>query len=128
MLVGLARVVDAAVLEGEAARGATIGEPEVVQHLRPPRRLGFLAGALDQPRGRRRGGGLGGARLRAGEEGDRRSSKPEAPGTEQRLQGEDLVQMAMTPQPELLPMNSPGGFDEPRETPMPWMSCGGVLR
>src|SRR2546427_4048977 len=104
MLVGLARVVDAAVLERDAARGATIGEPEVVQRLRPPRRLGFLAGALDQPRRRRRCGVLGGARLQAGEEGDRRSSQPEAPGTQQRLQAEDLVQMAMTPHAEVLPM------------------------
>jgi hypothetical protein len=46
------RVVDHAILEGDAAGLSPIGEAEVVHDLRAGGQLGFLAAPLEQPRRR----------------------------------------------------------------------------
>ena len=59
LLVELSGVVDDPVLESDAARLPPIREPEVVKRLRLCGQLGFLPGALEQPRRRRYRGGRG---------------------------------------------------------------------
>src|SRR2546429_9711491 len=73
-----------------------------------------------------------------GDDGDgtSRARRPPTPaerrsgsrGAAARAPGDDLVQMAMTPQPELLPWKSPGGSDEPRENSTPFTACREIGR
>src|SRR2546427_584902 len=81
LLEGFPRVFQVPVQEAGAARAPPIGEPEVVERARVRGQGGFLAGALEQPRRRRRGGALGAprpAREQEGE-GERRDEEPGSP-------------------------------------------------
>jgi hypothetical protein len=84
-LVRLARVVYDPILERDAAGLPLIREPEVVNHLRPRGKLGFLAAPLNQP-SRYRGGRrtLGTGRAAAGGE-ERKYCDKEPAGTREEV-------------------------------------------
>ena len=104
-LVGFARVVDDPIHERDEARLASIDILEVVDRRRPCSQDGFLGAPLAQPGRPGRGGAFTPARPARGEHEQGGDKEP---------QGAALVQMTITPQPELLPSNSPGVSDEPR--------------
>src|SRR2546430_13024569 len=79
-LVGLAGVVDDAVLERDAARGEPVRELEVVKCGGALGLLDFLLGASEQPRRPRRGDWWATMGTARGESGDRRRQQNGGPG------------------------------------------------
>lgn len=102
LLVGLGGVIDDLIDEGDATLLAMVGEAEVVQYRRARGEGRFLDPAIEQPARGIGGGTLARVGPTSGREGERGNY------------GEDLVQMAMTPQAEFEPPNSPGISDDPR--------------
>src|SRR2546430_7777969 len=86
-LVGLAGVVDDAVLERDAARGEPVRELEVVKCGGALGLLDFLLGASEQPRRPRRGDWWATMGTARAERGDRRRQQNGGPGHEVRPPG-----------------------------------------